>query len=35
MRKKTVKKHIDIPFEQIVIWTTITLIVITKLVSGL
>ena len=35
MRKKTQKKQINIPFEKIVVWTTITLIVITKLVSGI
>ena len=34
MRKKR-QKQIDIPFEKIIVWTTITLIVITKLVSGI
>jgi hypothetical protein len=35
MRKKTVKKQINIPFEKLVVWTTISLIIITKLVSGI
>lgn len=35
MIKKSVKKQVNIPFEKIIIWTTITLIVITKLVSSL
>lgn len=35
MRKKNVKKQINLPFEKIVVWTAIGLIVITKLVSGI
>jgi hypothetical protein len=34
MRKKR-QKQINIPFEKIVVWTAITLIIITKLVSGI
>jgi hypothetical protein len=35
MKEKKVKKQVNIPFQKIVIWTTIILIVITKLVYDL